>query len=401
VRTSAPALFFPRAGARNPPLALLHLLSCLSAASLLALAVRTLLARRAAPLLPEATAASAASGDKESEVTVLLPVRNEEQNVLSCLDGLLAQSARPRVRVIDDGSTDATAALVRGRLPAFPQLTLLAAGPLPEGWRGKVHALEVGAAGVSTPWLLCTDADTRHHPETLARSLAAAAAGGDVDLDRRLDAVSLAGFQEAVGFAENLLTPAVFALLDLLLGDWRAVAGAPAGPAIANGQYILVRREAWERCGGFAPIRVETLDDLALVVRLRAHGYRTGFFRAPDLLSVRMYRGVRETARGWRRNLGGLLGPHPWKAVAVLAGLLLPPLVAGAELATGHPIAAGFLWAAGAAASILWRAGSGHAPVYGLLFPLDALTLAGVLLSGVVDRRRGRLANWKGRVIRF
>ncbi len=336
-------------------------------------------------------------------MTVLLPVRNEEPNVVACLDGLLAQSAHPRVRVIDDGSTDATAALVRKRLPAFPQLTLLAAGPLPEGWRGKVHALEVGAAGVSTPWLLCTDADTRHSPEALARSLAAAVARGTAGTaeDAELAAVSLAGFQEAVGLAENLLTPAVFALLDLLLGDWRAVAGAPAGPAIANGQYILVRREAWERCGGFAPIRVETLDDLALVVRLRAHGYRTGFFRAPDLLSVRMYRGVRETARGWRRNLGGLLGPHPWKAAVVLAGLLLPPLAAGAELATGHPLAAGLLWVAGAAASILWRAGSGHAPAYGLLFPLDALTLAGVLLSGVVDRRRGRLANWKGRVIRF
>jgi hypothetical protein len=260
----------------------------------------------------------------------------------------------------------------------------------------------VGAEGVRTPWLLCTDADTRHHPDALARSLAAAVAGGG---DARLDAVSLAGFQEAVGLAENLLTPAVFALLDLLLGDWRAaagnVAGDAGGPAIANGQFILVRREVWETCGGFAPIRIETLDDLALVVRLRAHGYRTGFFRAPDLLSVRMYRGVRETARGWRRNLGGLLGPHPWKAAAVLAGLLLPPLTAAAELATGHPLAAGLLWLAGAAASILWRAGSGHAPVYGLLYPLDALTLAGVLLGGVTDRRRGRLTKWKGRVIRF
>jgi chlorobactene glucosyltransferase len=334
---------------------------------------------------------------EEGEVTVLLPVRDEEENVLPCLDGLLAQSARPRVRVIDDGSTDATAELVRGRLAAFPQLTLLAAGPLPEGWRGKVHALEVGAAGVRTPWLLCTDADTRHRPDALARSLAAAVVGGDA----RLDAVSLAGFQEAVGLAENLLTPAVFALLDLLLGDWRAAAGEVRGPAIANGQFILVRREVWEACGGFAPIRVETLDDLALVVRLRAHGYRTGFFRAPDLLSVRMYRGARETARGWRRNLGGLLGLRPGLAAATLAGLLLPPLAAAAELATGHPLAAGLLWLAGAAASILWRAGSGHAPAYGLLYPLDALTLAGVLLGGVADRRRGRLTKWKGRVIRF
>jgi glycosyltransferase involved in cell wall biosynthesis len=330
-------------------------------------------------------------------VTVLLPVRDEEINVLPCLDSLLMQTAHPRVRVIDDGSTDATAALVRGRIAESPQLALLAAGPLPDGWRGKVHALEVGARGAETPWLLLTDADTRHHPEALARSLAAA---GELD-GHRLDAVSLAGFQEARGLAENLLTPAVFALLDLLLGDWPAVAGAVGGPAIANGQYILVRREAWERCGGFAPIRAETLDDVALVVRMRAHGYSTGFFRAPDLLSIRMYRGAGETARGWRRNLGGLLGPRPGIAAATLAVLLVPPLAATAELATGHPLAAGLLWAAGVAASALWRAGSGHRPAYGLLYPLDALTLAWVLASGVADRRRGRLANWKGRQIRL
>lgn len=368
----------------------LHLSALLAAAGLLALALRTNRARRAAPGLPAADEA------REGEVTVLLPVRDEEINVLPCLDSLLAQTAHPRVRVIDDGSTDATAALVRGRLAGFPQLALLAAGPLPDGWRGKVHALEAGAAGVETPWLLLTDADTRHHPEALARCLAAVGPA-----ETRLDAVSLAGFQEARGLAENLLTPAVFALLDLLLGDWQAVAGAAAGPAIANGQYILVCREAWERCGGFAPIRAETLDDVALVVRLRAHGYSTGFFRAPDLLSIRMYRGARETARGWRRNLGGLLGPRPGIAAATLAVLLVPPLAATAELATDHPFAAGLLWAAGAAASALWRAGSGHRPAYGLLYPLDALTLAWILASGVADRRRGRLETWKGRQIRL
>ncbi|HEV7519041.1 MAG TPA: glycosyltransferase family A protein, partial [Thermoanaerobaculia bacterium] len=297
--------------------------------------------------------------------------------------------------VIDDGSTDATADLVRGRLPDAPRLTFLAAGPLPEGWRGKVHALEVGAEGVASPWLLLTDADTRHHPELLARSLAAATAGD------RLAALSLAGSQEVQGLAENLLTPAVFALLDLLLGDWRGAASGAGGPPVANGQYILLRRAAWEGCGGFATVRAETLDDVAIVTRLRAHGHRTGFFRAPGLLSIRMYRGAREVARGWRRNLGGLLGLRPGIVAISLAVLLVPPLVAGAELAAGHPAAALLLWAAGAAASALFRAGSGHAPAWGLLYPLDALFLAAVLGSGAADRRRGRLATWKGREIRF
>ena len=114
-----------------------------------------------------------------------------------------------------------------------------------------------------------------------------------------------------------------------------------------------------------------------------------------------MYRGGREVAQGWRRNLGGFLGLRPRLAAVILAVPLLPPLAAGAELAAGHPLAAALLWAAGAAASALFRAGSGHAPAYGLLYPLDALALAGVLASGVADRRRGRLASWKGREVRF
>jgi glycosyltransferase involved in cell wall biosynthesis len=328
-------------------------------------------------------------------VTALLPVRDEEVNVLPCLDSLLAQTALPRVRVIDDGSTDATAALVRSRLPAAGRLALLPAGPLPAGWRGKVNALAAGALGVESPWLLLTDADTRHHPELLARSLAAA---GGVAGGPPLAAVSLAGSQEVRGLAETLLTPTVFALLDFLLGDWRAAARGE-GPPVANGQFLLLRREVWEACGGFATVKAETLDDLAIAVRLRAHGHPTGFFRARGLLTVRMYRGAREVARGWRRNLGGLFGARPGFVARILAVLLLPPLVLAAELAAGHPGAAALLWAAGAAASGLSRTGGDRSPAWGLLYPLDALFLAAVLWAGAADRRRGRLASWKGRKI--
>jgi cellulose synthase/poly-beta-1,6-N-acetylglucosamine synthase-like glycosyltransferase len=323
---------------------------------------------------------------------VLLPVRDEERNVLDCLDTLLAQTARPRVRVIDDGSTDATAALAAGRAAGEPRLTLLQAGPLPDGWRGKIHALSVGFRGVGTPWVLLTDADTRHHPELLARVLAAAEAGG-------LDAVSIAGWQEARGLGENLLIPPVFALLDALLGDWEAVA-AGAGPPVANGQFLLVRRDAWESAGGFEAVRGEAIDDVAIVARLRERGGRTAFVRAQDLLRVRMYRGWGEAARGWRRNLGGLFGNRPGTAITLLAALLVSALAPLAALLAGRWVEAAILWTAGASASAVFRAGSGHPPLYGLLDPLDALLLAGVLGFGILDRRRGRLASWKGREIR-
>lgn len=317
-------------------------------------------------------------------------MRDERLNVTDCVSTLLGQTARPQVRVIDDGSTDGTAEVVERLAAGEPRLTLLSAGPLPPGWPGKVHALAVGAEGIATPWLLSTDADARHAPDLLARAHAAVA-------ERNLDALSVAGFQEVVGIGENLLVPPVFALLDIFLGDWEAVADG-GGPAIANGQFILLRREAWEACGGFASVRSAPIDDVAVAAGLRARGFRTAFFRS-DGLRVRMYRGFGEAARGWRRNLGALFFHLPATLAAILAVLFLPALALAGFALTGRWVEALLLWTAGAAASMLLRSGSGHAPTWGLLFPLDSVILAGVLLLGVLDRRRGRRVRWKGRAL--
>jgi len=363
------------------------LVSLVLGAGLLGLALRTEAQRRSAPPLP-----SSAPPTVRPAVTVLLPVRDEEHNVLPCLDGLLAQTAAPLVRVIDDGSTDATAALAADRAAAEPRLTLVQAGPLAPGWPGKVHALWVGSSHpspVATPWLLLTDADTRHAPELLARALAAAA-------DHHLDGVSVAGWQQAHGLGENLLVPPVFALLDALLGDWRAAADG-GGPPVANGQFLLLRREPWEAAGGFAAIRTAPIDDVAIARRLRDAGGRTGFFRAPDLLRVRMYRGWTEAYRGWRRNLGALFSAAPATALAAFAVLLLPPLALLTGLFSGRWVDAALLWSAGATASAILRAGSGHRSAWGLLYPCDVLALAAVLAFGIRDRRLARPVSWKGR----
>lgn len=361
--------------------------SLLLGGCLLGLALWTEERRRRAPVLPPPDPRL-----PRGDVTVLLPVRDEEHNVTACVESLLAQTAVPAVRVVDDGSTDATASLVTRMMSSEtgpPRLELIAAGPLAEGWPGKVHALWTGSRGIETPWLLLTDADTRHHPEALARARKAAG-------ERGLDLVSLGGRQEARGPGENLLIPSVFALLDFLLGSWEAAADG-GGPAIANGQYILLRRDTWERAGGFPTVRAAPIDDVAIAARVRAAGGRTAFFRAPDLLRVRMYQGLGEAFRGWRRNLGALFSHRPGMVTATLAVFLGPPLALAAALLTRHWTEAALLWGAGAAASILLRSGSRNAPLWGLLYPADSLLLAATLLLGTLDRRRGRLVSWKGR----
>lgn len=366
------------------------LLALGAGAALLALALRVGRWRRCAPGLAPAGVAPP-EGDA---VTVLLPVRDEEANVEACVRSLLAQRAEPgvpgRVVVIDDGSTDRTAEIARRLAAEDSRVELVAAPPLPAGWKGKVHALETGLRRVGTPWLLSTDADTRHQPDLLARALATARA-------RRLDSLSVAGFQEALGPGENLVTPVVFALLDALLGDWTPAAAGET--EVANGQFFLVRTEALRSAGGFARLRSAALDDVMLARTLRAAGFRHGFLRAPELLRVRMYRGLGGSFRGWRRNLGAIFAGRPRDARLVLALLLAPPALLAALLLGGRGLPALLFWACGAAASGLLRRGSGHAPAYGLLFPLDALVTGVCLALGRLDAARGALAPWKGRPV--
>ena len=362
------------------------------ALALVALVVRVDRWRAAAPVLERAAGASPA-------VTVLLPVRDEEENVEACVRGLLAQTADCRVVVIDDSSEDRTAEIVRelaaedGRAE---RVELVTAPPLPDGWKGKVHALETGLGRVDTPWLLSTDADTRHHPDLLARTLATAEARG-------LDSLSIAGWQEARGPGENLITPLVFGLLDGLLGDWTPAARgeSPPGQDVANGQFILARSRALRAIGGFARLRSAALDDVTLVRHLRAAGFRHGFLRAPDLLRVRMYHGLGGTFRGWRRNLGAIFAGRRGAAWGLFWLLLLPVLLLAGLLAAGEPAAALVLWSGGAVASAILRRGSRHPPAYGLLHPLDALLTAVCLFLGLRDAGRGTLSAWKGRPVRL
>lgn len=359
---------------------------CLASALVfLAAAARVAARRLCAPRLPSPLVDAPAT-------LALLPMRDEEANAAACVTSVLGQTSRARVRVIDDGSTDRTAAVVREIHPEG-RLDVVAAGPLPSGWRGKVHALHVGLEGSAEPWVLLVDADSRPAPDLLARTHAAAAAHG-------LDGISIAGCQETRTAGEAVLVPAVFALLDALLGDWRRSSRGD-GPPVASGTFLLVRRAALEAAGGFEAIRESTIDDVDLFRALRRAGFRTGFWRSQELLRIRMYDGLSRAIAGWRRSLGALFAERPAVAAASLLACWAPPALLAAALAAGALSAAALAWAAGAAGSALVRF-TGRAALWpAFLHPLDSALLGYTLTLGLLDHRRRRLAPWKGREIRL
>lgn len=354
----------------------------------LALAAWLARSRARAPRLPPPLPAA-----ELPQTVVLVPMRDEEGNATDCLTGLAAMAGVSRVVAIDDASNDRTPELLAGLAGRLP-LSVVAARPLPAGWGGKVNALVSGLESLSEKerdgWLLLTDADARHAPDLLARAHAAVDAHG-------LAALSLAGHQQGSSLGDRILTPAVFALLDLRLRDWRPYARGEGRPPLANGQFFLLDGRALAAIGGLAAIAPQALDDVALAERLTAGGHRVGFLRAGRALTVRMYDGFGAAFAGWRRNLALFLGRNLPLQLALLASAAATLGLLAAALAGGDGRAAALLWGAGAGASAWARASAGASAAVGLFFPCDLVLLAVVTLLAGRDRRRGRLAAWRGR----
>ncbi len=336
-------------------------------------------------------------------VSVVLPARNEAAHIAACIASLRATTwPNWELIVVNDGSTDATGTLARDAAAGDPRITVLDAPPLAEGWFGKQWACHTGMQAARGELLLFTDADTRHHPELIARLVRAREA-------RQADLMSVSGTQEMVTFWEQAIQPVVFALILTRFGGARAIeqARTPAD-VVANGQCFLITREAYQIIGGHEGVRDTVAEDLMLAQRIVEHGRRVSLVLGRDHLSTRMYDGWDSIARGWRKNVyaggrlamkGGTLGRLVFPIVLVsfplaiaLPFLTLPLAFARANHALFHwsTLAAGAMLFAFSGAAMfsrtpLWRA---------LLTPVGALAFAGICAQAIA---RGRTVEWKGR----
>ncbi|MFM8616376.1 MAG: glycosyltransferase, partial [Alphaproteobacteria bacterium] len=233
---------------------------------------------------------------KDAQVSILIPARNEEAHISACLDAALAQhGVAIEVLVMDDGSSDRTAAMVSAYATRDPRVRLLACPPLPQGWTGKVHACARLGEAARGSQLLFIDADVR-----LARNAAARMAGHAAR--QKLAMITGVPRQIIGSLGEALTVPMInLLLIGYLPGGGRAETGR-AELGAACGQLILFERGAYETLGGHGAIRGSLHEGLQLARKLRGAGFRTEMVEGVELAECRMYDGMRSSWNGFIKN---------------------------------------------------------------------------------------------------
>ena len=350
---------------------------------------------------PRLSDAPLASGDL---VSVIIPARNESENIRTVVRSVLASTYQPfEVLVVDDGSTDETASMVERLAEDDHRLRLVHGEPLPDGWYGKPWACLQGYRAARGGILLFTDADTRHEPELLARAVGAL---------RQLNAdlVTISPRQRCETFWERLVMPQIWLLLGLRYHP--AVVNRARRPrdVIANGQFILTTREAYEAAGTHSAVKHEVAEDLALAQTYLAARRKLYFAFADGLMETRMYRSLRGLIEGWSKNvyLGGrrsfpgepLLQAMVPVMLAVAIGFwLIPP--AAALVLGGHGILGHAALIATIASALFWMLiayGMEIPAIYGLGYPLGAAMMLFIVARSVW--RGSRRVIWRGRTYR-
>jgi chlorobactene glucosyltransferase len=360
-------------------------------------------------------------------ISICVPVRNEERNIRACVESLLAQDYPDfEVIVLEDRSTDGTPDVLRqlamesvsqlhsqGVLSKHartqkraPELHIISGAELPAGWTGKPHALYQASAAARGDWLCFVDADTFLSPATLSSCYAKA-------LETKADMFTIMTFQILGSFWEKVVMPLVMTALSTGFSP-RKVNDPSRKDAIANGQFILIKRPVYEAIGGHESVKDQIVEDKAISEQVKWNGYRLIVADGMKVARTRMYTSLPEMWEGWTKNIylglrdrssllllgvfGGL--------IALIAAFFLPlwPFLGlfwllhnGGRMAEVMILESLILWTA----VIFARAQIGQkmeiSPWYAFTTPLGAALFAAMMLTSTVRVISGRGVLWKGR----
>ncbi len=306
-------------------------------------------------------------------ISVLIPARNEENNIRRCVEAVLAQDyPNFEVLVLDDRSTDATPGILVELSKRETRLVVLFGAELPAGWAGKPHALYQAAQSAAGRWLCCLDADTFLEPNALSAALAMAEQTG-------ADLYTMMTTQLMGTFWEKAVLPLVLTALSVGFSP-RKINDPRKRDAVANGQFILIKRSVYDAIGGHEAVKNQIVEDKAISEQVKWNGYRLVMADGFAMAQTRMYTSLPTLWEGWTKNI--YLGLKDLPAMLLLG-------VFGAFLAL---MAALFmpLWLL---SGLLWYFNGGGIPA--LLVFIEALLVWGVLLyaRAGVARKMG-ISGW-------
>jgi len=332
-------------------------------------------------------------------ISIVIPARNEEAAIGATLDAALRQDyPRFEVIVVDDGSTDGTAAEI-ARRAGDPRLLAIAGAPLPAGWLGKPHALFQGAKRASGDFLLFMDADVRLAPEALRDAMACCR-------ERGLDHLALFPGFERRGFWEEVLMPLLGVTFYMFFPSF--LARLPrTGAAFGSGAFNLVRAAAYRAIGGHRLLARSVVDDVRLAMEIKAAGFRSALALGDRQVRLRMYHGRREIVLGFTKNLHSALARTPlFSLFNLTAGTVLNTLPyawplwamvapARALAPAGLTLAAAFALLLGCRAAVQLRLGY---PLWPILFhPLAVAMGSWIALRSLGMAHGSGVVRWRGR----
>ncbi len=338
-------------------------------------------------------------------VSVLVPARNEALNIERCVRSLLRQEYAPfEILVLDDGSTDATAELLRQLLmESGGKLRVVQGEPLPEGWHGKAWACSQLGHQAKGELLLFTDADTWHEPDALRRTVGAMQASG-------ADMLSLMPRQELASFWEKLVVPLIHVILMCYLPLRLVRTSRKAAFCFANGQFVFFRREFYDRIHGHASVRNAIVEDVWLCKSVKKAGGRVVAFNGTDVVSCRMYHSFREIWEGFSKNLFAALGYSTTGLFALLilvTALYLAPCAFLFRSLLAGEFTVSLFWLpltqlliallCRLLIALLFRQSLAMA----FLHPLSQLVLLAIACNSFYSIKFGKGASWKGRNYNF
>jgi hypothetical protein len=330
-------------------------------------------------------------------ISAIVPARNEEASIRGCVESLAEQSEIAEILVVNDQSTDRTEEMVGAVMATYPQVRLLQTNELPAGWVGKNNAVWLGAREAKGEWLLFTDADVVHEPDSVAKAL-------EIATDWNAAMVSFSPEQVMEKWYEKALIPYVYCQLGKKF-SFEEVNDPQKPAAAANGQFLLIRRDAYEAVGGHASVAGDVLEDVALAKLVKQAGFGIWFGSGEGIVRTRMYRSFPAMWEGWKKNLYRLMGGRKEAmakgiatAVAPVMVAVIPTVIAGG-LTSSVPdallvLAAGILAISIAYEGELLRNQFASRLVwYGVP---GRLLYAAVLWASYRSYRKGKL-EWKGR----